>query len=403
MTVFRDGVEFNTFVLPHTFMRQDPDLVIAELQTAGLTGFNLAFNYHSSRDFLIRQGPQMEYLSEGFHYYLPNFDLYPKGALVPSRNCFYKDNKLLESITSASQQANFKMNAWCVFLHNFAIGSKNKSATITNIYGNHFLSELCPSNPSVRKYVLGLTRDICSRNIKTLLIESVRFHGLNHGEHHERFFLNMSEITEFLLYLCFCKSCTNNFENGDAEKLKTQVKNYLDKFLRGSDVLLNKELSIQSLEEILGLEISAYLKSRDKTVTSLYSEIKEIAKEYGVQIQFLDPSIAFDVDSSNPLENAWRSGHDALAISEIIDIFEPIFFDVGAPRINELVSYFRRSLSGRLGAAVSPLYPYVLNQSDFRDKVHALLDCEVRQLDFYLLDVMRRRDLQWISDSILTY
>ena len=57
----------NAFTLPYTFFRQDAFEVLSDLKRAGFTGINLALNYHASHDFLLRQGPQLEYLSDGFH------------------------------------------------------------------------------------------------------------------------------------------------------------------------------------------------------------------------------------------------------------------------------------------------------------------------------------------------
>ena len=59
----------NAFAFPYTFFRQSAKEVISELKEIGFTGINLALNYHASRDFLLRQGPQLEYLADGFHYY----------------------------------------------------------------------------------------------------------------------------------------------------------------------------------------------------------------------------------------------------------------------------------------------------------------------------------------------
>ena len=57
----------HAFAFVHTFAGRDPAPVIAELQSYGLTGVNLALNYHASRDFLLRQGPRLEYLKDGFN------------------------------------------------------------------------------------------------------------------------------------------------------------------------------------------------------------------------------------------------------------------------------------------------------------------------------------------------
>ena len=62
----------NAFCFPYSFFRQGALTVLQELKSSGFSGINLALNYHGSRDFLLRQGPQLEYLADGFHYYLPD-------------------------------------------------------------------------------------------------------------------------------------------------------------------------------------------------------------------------------------------------------------------------------------------------------------------------------------------
>ena len=396
------SLSFNAFVFAQTFNRQEPKVVLDDLLGSGLTGINLALNYHSSRDFLLRQGPHLEYLQEGFHYYLPNFSSYGENAIKPAQSSYYENNLLLDLISEETRRVDFDLNAWCVYLHNFNLGSRNPTATVTNVYGNQFLSELCPAHPAVREYAIGLSRDLCSRGIKKLLVESVRFHGLMHGEHHERFFLQMSKITEFLLYLCFCNSCTTEFSKrgGDPEALRNKVKFALDNFINESDSWLGLKLSTTTLQEILGPEILMYLSSREATVTSLYAEICKVAQASGVQVQFLDPSTLQDKDSLYPLDDAWLAGHDAKAIGNLVDIFEPIFFETKLSDIAQVVSHFQKELSSPVAAAVSPMYPYISNKAELVEKVAGLLACDIKQVDFYLLDVMRKRDLVWISEAI---
>ena len=78
------SVKSNAFTLPYTFFREPATKVISDLKSNGLTGINLALNYHASRDFLLRQGPQLEYLSDGFHYYKVDKSNYEADAITPS-------------------------------------------------------------------------------------------------------------------------------------------------------------------------------------------------------------------------------------------------------------------------------------------------------------------------------
>ena len=52
------------------------------------------------------------------------------------------------------------------------------------------------------------TGDIASRGVAaSLLAESLHYHPLEHGYHHERYFLPLGARTRFLLGLCFCEHC----------------------------------------------------------------------------------------------------------------------------------------------------------------------------------------------------
>ena len=53
-------INSSAFTFPHTFFREKAEKVIPELINYGFSGINLALNYHSSRDLLLRQGPALE-------------------------------------------------------------------------------------------------------------------------------------------------------------------------------------------------------------------------------------------------------------------------------------------------------------------------------------------------------
>jgi hypothetical protein len=392
----------NAFAYTHSFHKGNSKEIISELQSHGFTGINLALNYHASRDFLLRQGPRLEYLRDGFHYYLPNLNYYPQGGLVPHKEDHLGDDSLLRSVISSADEMDFEINAWAVYLHNSAVGFKHPYSTVTNVYDNHFLSELCPSNPGVRAYVLGLSKDLCSRGIKTLGIESLRFHGLRHGEHHERFFLDMSPVTEFLLSLCFCESCASKYDNagGDSATLKSKVMKALEVFLADSDPWMGVTLSKENLAEILGPEILDYLLMREDSVTSLYWEIKPIAKEFKVRTKFFDPSSLLDETSSTPLDVSWIAGHNYEEMNKAVDIFQPVFYRESPDEIEKLAAHYRGKLTGPIGASLTPMYPFNKNEDDLVEKVRRLRKCGISDFDFYLLDTMRQRDLGWIDAAL---
>ena len=392
----------NIFALPHTFFNQNPKEVIGELQEAGLTGINLALNYHASRDFLLRQGPRLEYLKDGFHYYRPNISSYDRDGLAPSVKDSLPSSEMLEAVISCAEDLDFEINAWAVFLHNSALTQERPDTTCVNVYGNHFLSELCPANPEVRRYVSGLTRDLSSRGISSLAIESLHFHGTNHGEHHERFFLEMSPITSFLFSLCFCQSCMDLFSNrgGDPHSLRARIIELLKPFLESQDSWLDAELTKENLQEIVGSDLLDYLLMREEAVTSLYREVSEVAHVSHVRTSFIDQSPLINLSDQEPLYSSWRTGVNPAEVRQNVDRYEPLIYRKTPAEVESIAIHYKEIVGGEIVPILRPTYPDNRTQESLLEKVGRLKKVGIFGIDFYLLDTMRARDLGWINQAL---
>ena len=392
----------HAFAFPYTFFRESANKVIPQLQGFGFTGINLALNYHASRDFLLRQGPQLEYLSDGFHYYKPDLTRYGSGALLPHESDHLLDNAMVDSVISSAHTSNFQVNAWAVFLHNSALGMRHPESTVTNVYGNHFLSELCPSNPVVAGYVRGLSADLSSRGISSLMIESLHFHGARHGEHHERFFMELSPTTEFLFSLCFCPSCCDRFakRGGDPEALKLKVISTLKPFLDESDPWLGKPLTQEFLANLVGPEILDYLRTREETVTHLYRDVTKIAHDLKVTTSLVDQSPLLDLQESSPLNLSWLVGINPQHVIQHIDFYEPLIYRNNLDQAKSVAKSYSEFAPGKVVGILRPTYPDNESAENLKEKVAALRECGISDIDFYLLDAMRPRDLQWIKGAL---
>ena len=389
----------NAFTFPFTFFRESPEKVIPELQEVGFTGINLALNYHASRDFLLRQGPALEYLADGFHYYKPDLHKYPSTAIKPETTDALVDSSLLEQVIKVAEKYDFEIHAWAVFMHNSAIGFRHPDATVTNCFGNHFLSELCPSSESISGYISGLSSDLASRGITSIAIESLHFHGAHHGEHHERFFLEMSEITAFLFSLCFCTACKEKF-TGDGEKLQSKVATALKPFLEDCDPWLGKILTEDALAEIVGPEIRDYLRSRENTLTKRYRQVRDEVSEYHVKTKFVDQAPLLTNSESTPLNHSWRAGIDNESIRQIVDIYEPLIYRTSVRDVQEVGAHYRSQLGGSITGILRPTHPDNGSERELIEKVSALKEVGITEIDFYLLDAMRPRDLGWVKRAI---
>ena len=395
-------VSANAFTLPHTFLRQKPKEVFQDLAKAHFSGIHLALNYHGSRDFLLRQGPQLEYLQDGFHYYLPNLEAYAGNALRPYSMDHLSDNFMLDQVLLAADSFEMNVNAWLVFSHNSSIGRKNPECTITNVFGNHFLSDLCPSNPKVKQYFLGMVRDLVSRGVQGITAESLHFHGSRHGDHHERFFIEMSPTTEFLFSLCFCPSCIANFDEqgGEGEKLKRKVASVLLPFLEEADEWLSNSTLQINLLEVIGPEILQYLACREKTVELIYAEIAKLTSPKSVKISYVDQSPLIDTSSIQPAALSWLFGVDTGALRKHVDTFLPLMYRALTADIRALAMNYKEKVGGEIGSILRPTYPDSVTSSNLIDKVQTLQSIGISNIDFYLLDTWRSRDLQRVAEAL---
>jgi hypothetical protein len=393
------SVKSNAFTLPYTFFREPAAKVITDLKSHGLTGINLALNYHASRDFLLRQGPQLEYLSDGFHYYKVDKSNYETGAITPSDFDQLPSNQLLENVLSEAQKQDFEVNSWAVYMHNSAIGMTNPETTVTNVFGNKFLSELCPVNKAVQGYAIGMTKDLASRGVKSIMAESLHFHGARHGEHHERFFMELSPVTEFLYSLCFCKDCKGNFA-GNADVLADKIKSQLQIVFDDKDPWLGKVLSKELLAEILGPEILDYLTARESAVAELYQKVVSVAHESGVKFKYEDQSPLLDINSAKTLDRSWELGIDNQKISKIVDTHEPLIYRTSSEGVESLASNYLKDISAPVSAILRPTFPDCTEEQNLIEKVKALKEIGIEEIDFYLLDTFRPRDLTWIKKAI---
>jgi hypothetical protein len=393
------SVKSNAFTLPYTFFREPAAKVITDLKSHGLTGINLALNYHASRDFLLRQGPQLEYLSDGFHYYKADKSNYESGAVTPSDFDQLPSNQLLENVLSEAQKQDFEVNAWAVYMHNSAIGMTHPETTVTNVFGNRFLSELCPVNKAVQGYAVGMTKDLASRGVKSIMAESLHFHGARHGEHHERFFMELSPVTEFLYSLCFCKDCKGNFA-GNADVLADKIKSQLQIVFDDKDPWLGKVLSKELLAEIVGPEILDYLTSRENAVAALYQEVVSVAHQSGVKFKYEDQSPLLDTNSAKTLDRSWEIGIDNQKISKIVDRYEPLVYRTTPEGVSALANSYLKDLSVPVSAILRPTFPDCTEEQNLIGKVKALRELGINEIDFYLLDTFRPRDLTWVKMAL---
>ena len=391
----------NAFAFIHSFSPpNNPSVNINKLQDSGLTGINLALNYHASRDFTLGSTPSLRYLEDGAHYYQPDLSKYSTGAITPSPDDVYQDNSTLEKIQESGRKSGFDIHAWAVYFHNSAAGKQNPETVQINGLGQKLLASLCPSNPSAQGYAIGLTNDLLSRGIKSIAAESIHFHGLIHGEHHERYFIELSEISQYLLGFCLCIYCQSAAESAgaDAKKLASEISAALNKLIAADDPWLGQQLNIANLISIFGIDIKNWILGQQRTLVNLHKELTKLAHSAGATLRWVDQSPLI-----GGLAQSWRIGIDPKELGQVVDVIEPLFYRQNTSEIIELAKSYLSTINSpeKITGILRPTYPDNSSDKELALRISALKNLGIENIDFYLFDVWRERDLDWIKQALI--
>src|SRR5829696_354217 len=253
------------------------DTVLRNVQErAGVGGLTMAVAYHDARD-LFPHNPvrKVRYLEGGAVFFRPDESRYEGLRLQPRVAELVRTSDPLGDVCAAASERGMQVNAWAVFLHNDRLGFVDPECATQNAFGDRYLTDLCPSNPEVRAYACALASDIGRYEVSTIFAESLHFHGLAHGYHHERYFEELGNIGIYLLGVCFCSHCLEAARQlgVDAETVQRSVRDKLERRFSGGGSEDPEEMRREDLEPFGGEEMLGYLDTRTETVTSLVGEV----------------------------------------------------------------------------------------------------------------------------------
>src|SRR5829696_67396 len=250
------------------------EVVLGNVQErAGVDGLTMAVAYHDARDlFPHNPAHKVRYLEGGAVFFQPDGSCYEDLRLQPRVAELARTGDPLGDLCAAAGERGMDVNAWVVFLHSDRLGFTRPECATQNVFGDRYFTDLCPSNPEVRAYARALASDVARYEVSTILAESLHFHGLAHGYHHERYFEELGNIGTYLLGLCFCTHCLEAARQAgvDAEMIHRSVRDELVR--RFEEDMIEEEpgeLRRDYLATFAGRQLLGYLDARTQTVTSL--------------------------------------------------------------------------------------------------------------------------------------
>ena len=371
----------------------------------------MAAAYHHGRDiFPHNPARKVHFLEGGAVFFQPDPDRYRGRLLQPRVSRLAQESDVLADLCRAASARSLRTRAWTVYLHNYTLGEANPQCACRNAFGDIHLTDLCPANPEVRAYVNALTADIASKGVSTVVAESLHFHGLEHGFHHERYFIELGVFGRYLLGLCFCEHCVAEATRHgvDTESLRAEVRRELERRFDAQPTADEPELVRERVGAFAGGELSAYLDARSETIVSLVAEAEHSASVEGAGFAFIDLSgavkgYATGRPQGDPApETAWQFGIDVAGVADACGQVEAIGYASDPERLRlDLASY--RKIIGpdrRLSVIMRPMSPDCDSPGNLAAKLAVAFDLGVTEAGFYHYGFMRLESLDLIRSAL---
>ena len=273
---------------------------------------------------------------------------------------------LLAELRRVTTQRGARLHGWTVFLDNTTLGLAHPDVTQENCFGDRAApADLCPSHPDVRAYATALARSVARLGVEAVFAESLHFGFFGHGYHHERCFVELGPVEEFLLGLCFCGHCRARAGEGgvDAQAARAAAVRITGGVLDGGAPLPD-ELSPAGLAECADEDLSHYVATRTGTVTTLVAEVTRAVASEGSQLVFLDLAGAVkgyaDGLPAGGLadEAAWQAGVDPAAVGAAADGYAILGYARDPARLSADAAAYRAALGeSGLAAGYAPPGP----------------------------------------------
>lgn len=367
---------------------------------AGVDTISLSATYHNARDVFPHNPRYRVYRHEGdIAWFKPSEKLYPEGMAPPlAQDAEGVD--VLRLVTDAAGRRGADVKAWTIYSHNSRLTAAAPDTSVRNVFGDRMRGDLCPSNPLVQDHFAALTADICRYPISTLLAECLHYRPFEHGEHHERYLIDIPGHVRSALGLCFCDSCAAGaaLHGVDVPSLTTALRHAIDVALAGGT---------GAFEASLAEDLDRYADSRVATITALTTDITSVARENGVRLSFIDHSGAMvhvmtDVTAEEAASKAARRlGIDPRAAAGAADEYLALIYTDDPEQADILMRGYRALLGDvPISFGIRPLQPDCSDGDNLAAKVSAARAAGADRVDFYHYAMMPLERLDWIARAL---
>lgn len=373
------------YVYPWDLEEEGATAVLPRLRDIGIDAISLAVSYHAGK-FVRPHAPRRHvyFPEDGTIYFVPDASRY--GSIKPLLNSCVGTYDPLREL--ARHGADLRVTAWTVGLHNTPLGTAHPSLVVRNCFGDPLWNSLCPSQPDVRAYLVGLCADLAANQpLAEIAIETPGWQAYRHGHHHEFELLDLTPRAQILLGMCFCDACCAEARKAgiDGDALRRRAVDELEKFFAdGTEPATDPEIDA---------DWRAFNAMRAASVTALVAEIR------AAMPRAIDLAIVPTTQTPNSL--CWIEGSDLAALAQICRLEVPAY-QTGVPAILADAAEVRAAAgpAAKIGYILRPTYPNLSSAHEVRQVVTALDTAGATGLSFYNYGHMRLASLDWIAAAL---
>lgn len=400
------SVPASTFVFGTDLLGEGFDDVLANLQErGGLDGVSLAATYHDARDVFPHNPRYHVHRHEGdVAWFAPQLRRYESG-LAPRMASVAAGADVLATLCERAGRRGMAVDAWTIFLHNSLLATEHPDCATRNAYGDPYLTDLCPANPRVRAYCTELAADLVRYPVRRLMAESLHYRPLEHGEHHERYLIDLPAEARTLMGLCFCGHCRAAARQcGVAvDGLAAAVREALEPVWAGQAPLAAPLLDGGACDEM-----AAYVEVRMDVVTSLVAQVREALAGSGTALAFMDHAgamshvMAGTSADDDVILSSRKLGIDVKAVASECDEFSALGYVDTPQRLRAMLASYADALGGEgnLTVALRPLVPDCRDAANLAAKMAAVLESRAGGVSFYHYAMMPLNRLDWIRQAL---
>ncbi len=388
------------------------DVVLDRITELGVAGVTVAAAVHQITDVTPHGASRVTVRHDGVHFPPPP-ELF--GRLSPPVQAG-ADDKVLDDLRAACRAKGLAFHGWAVFLRSPTLGALHPEVTVRNCFGDRSApADLCPANPDVRAYAVGLARAVARQGVDSVVADSLHFAAFAAG----RSYIPLGPMDAFLLGLCFCHHCLLRATQlgVNAEVAREECARIVGGVLDG-DPPAQGQVTRAALTAYAGPEVVAYARARSETVTSLVAEVSAAVTEEGSQLTFMDATGALKGAADGlptaglAAHDAWQIGIDLMALGDLVPSFAVLAYARDAARIADDLAAYSRSVGKdrELRAILRPGMPDIEGWGERRRdvdsterlaaKVRAAKAAGAAGVDFFAYGLVSRKVLSRIDGAL---